>query len=108
MEVRKRIRIGRVLFIVCVIPRSALESRAKDNVVIGDRSLPYTLRGPMTTLPGLLLDFGSAGRLDVWRKKCARREGVVLRYADDIVLGFQWGTDADRGRTGTGLMLSGG
>jgi RNA-directed DNA polymerase len=34
--------------------------------------------------------------VDVWRKKCARGEVIVLRYADDIVLGFQWDTDADR------------
>ena len=36
--------------------------------------------------------------VDVWRKKCARGEVIVLRYADDIVLGFQWDTDADRFR----------
>jgi group II intron reverse transcriptase/maturase len=35
---------------------------------------------------------------DVWRKKHARGEVIVLRYADDIVLGFQWDTDADRFR----------
>lgn len=28
--------------------------------------------------------------VEVWRKKCARGEVVALRYADDIVLGFQW------------------
>jgi len=36
--------------------------------------------------------------VDIWRKKCARGEVIVLRYADDIVLGFQWDTDADRFR----------
>ena len=36
--------------------------------------------------------------VDVWRKKHARGEAIVLRYADDIVLGFQWDTDADRFR----------
>jgi RNA-directed DNA polymerase len=36
--------------------------------------------------------------VDIWRKKYARGEVIVLRYADDIVLGFQWGTDADRFR----------
>src|SRR5438876_2549121 len=36
--------------------------------------------------------------VDIWRKRCARGEVIVLRYADDIVLGFQWGTDADRFR----------
>ena len=36
--------------------------------------------------------------VDAWRKKYARGEVIVLRYADDIALGFQWGTDADRFR----------
>jgi RNA-directed DNA polymerase len=43
--------------------------------------------------------------VDVWRKKCARGEVIVLRYADDIVLGFQWGTDADRFRQSFGERL---
>jgi group II intron reverse transcriptase/maturase len=34
--------------------------------------------------------------VDVWRKKCARGEVVVIRYADDNVLGFQHLADADR------------
>jgi RNA-directed DNA polymerase len=43
--------------------------------------------------------------VDVWRKKHARGEVIVLRYADDIVLGFQWGTDADRFRKSMGERL---
>jgi len=43
--------------------------------------------------------------VDVWRKKYARGEVIVIRYADDIVLGFQWGTDADRFRRGLGERL---
>src|SRR5271157_5825169 len=34
--------------------------------------------------------------VDAWRRKCARGEVVVVRYADDNVLGFQHLTDADR------------
>jgi len=34
--------------------------------------------------------------VDVWRKKCARGDVIVVRYADDNVLGFQYQTDADR------------
>ena len=34
--------------------------------------------------------------VDVWRRKHARGDVIAVRYADDIVLGFQWGTDADR------------
>ena len=34
--------------------------------------------------------------VDVWRKKCAQGEVVVVRYADDNVLGFQNQADAGR------------
>jgi RNA-directed DNA polymerase len=34
--------------------------------------------------------------VDVWRKKYARGEVVVIRYADDTILDFQHQVDADR------------
>src|SRR6266478_6652930 len=34
--------------------------------------------------------------VNVWRKKWARGEVVVIRYADDVILGFQHQMDADR------------
>jgi len=34
--------------------------------------------------------------VSVWRKKWARGEVVVIRYADDTIAGFQYQTDADR------------
>src|SRR5215831_10431531 len=34
--------------------------------------------------------------VNVWRKKWAQGEVVVIRYADDTVLGFQYQTEADR------------
>ena len=34
--------------------------------------------------------------VDAWRRKCARGDVVVVRYADDNVLGFQHLADADR------------
>jgi group II intron reverse transcriptase/maturase len=34
--------------------------------------------------------------VDAWRKKCARGDVVVIRYADDNVLGFQYRAEADR------------
>jgi len=34
--------------------------------------------------------------VDAWRKKCARGDVLVVRYADDTVLGFQHRADADR------------
>ena len=36
--------------------------------------------------------------VNVWRQKGAQGEVIVVRYADDIVLGFQYLTDADRFR----------
>jgi group II intron reverse transcriptase/maturase len=36
--------------------------------------------------------------VNVWRQKWAQGEVIVVRYADDIVLGFQYQTDADHFR----------
>jgi group II intron reverse transcriptase/maturase len=36
--------------------------------------------------------------VNVWRQKWAQGEVIVVRYADDIVLGFQYRTDANRFR----------
>ena len=33
---------------------------------------------------------------EVWRKKVAKGDMVILRYADDLVVGFQHRTDAER------------
>jgi hypothetical protein len=43
--------------------------------------------------------------VDAWRKKYAGGEVIVLRYADDVVLGFQRGTGADRFRRSLGERL---
>ena len=34
--------------------------------------------------------------MNVWRTKWAQGEVVVIRYADDTIVGFQHQTDADR------------
>src|SRR4051794_13531202 len=34
--------------------------------------------------------------VDVWRRRCARGDVIVVRYADDNVLGFQHQAEADR------------
>ena len=34
--------------------------------------------------------------VQVWRTKCAQGDVIVVRYADDILLGFQHRTEADR------------
>src|ERR1039458_552246 len=33
---------------------------------------------------------------EVWRKKVAKGDVIVVRYADDLVVGFQYRTDAER------------
>src|SRR5437899_1360856 len=33
--------------------------------------------------------------VNVWRRKCAQGEVVVIRFADDTIMGFQYQTDAD-------------
>src|SRR5260370_31855973 len=33
---------------------------------------------------------------EVWRKKVAKGDVIVVRYADDLVVGFQHRTDAER------------
>ena len=57
----------------------------------GDRKAPHRLKSSrlVSTNPFDLW-------VDVWRKKWAQGEVVVVRYADDIILGFQYQTDADR------------
>ena len=34
--------------------------------------------------------------MNIWRQKWAQGEVVVVRYADDTIVGFQYQTDADR------------
>ncbi|SRR5216683_3855704 len=36
--------------------------------------------------------------VEVWRKKVAKGDVIVVRYADDLVVGFQYRTDAERFR----------
>src|ERR1700722_2347772 len=47
-------------------------------------------------LANLYLHYAFDLWVNVWRKKWAHGEVVVVRYADDIILGFQHQTDADR------------
>lgn len=34
--------------------------------------------------------------VEAWRKKCARGDVIIVRYADDFVVGFQYRADAER------------
>src|ERR1700723_4033081 len=47
-------------------------------------------------LANLYLHYAFDLWVNVWRKKWAHGEVAVVRYADDIILGFQYQTDADR------------
>jgi group II intron reverse transcriptase/maturase len=48
------------------------------------------------TLANIYLHYVFDLWVDVWRTKCAQGDVVVVRYADDIVLGFQYQAEADR------------
>ncbi len=48
------------------------------------------------TLANIYLHYVFDLWVDVWRKKCAHGDVIVVRYADDTVLGFQYQAEADR------------
>ncbi len=48
------------------------------------------------TLANIYLHYVFDLWVDAWRKKCAQGDVIVVRYADDTVLGFQHQADADR------------
>ena len=50
----------------------------------------------ITILPALYLHYVFDLWVNVWRKKWAQGEVVVIRYADDTIVGFQYQADADR------------
>jgi RNA-directed DNA polymerase len=47
-------------------------------------------------LANIYLHYASDLWVDVWRQKWAQGEVIVIRYADDIILGFQHRAEADR------------
>jgi hypothetical protein len=47
-------------------------------------------------LPALYLHYAFNLWVKVWRTKCAQGDVIVVRYADDILLGFQHRAEADR------------
>jgi RNA-directed DNA polymerase len=50
---------------------------------------------PQPLLANIYLYYAFDLWVDVWRKKWAQGDVVVVRYADDIILGFQHQTGAD-------------
>ena len=68
----------------------------------GDR---YSTQGSVIS-PLLANIFSTMCSISGWTSGARSvREAIVLRYADDIVLGFQWDTDADRFRKSLGERL---
>jgi|SRR5882762_2552584 len=51
---------------------------------------------PSPLLANIYLHYTFDLWVNVWRQKYAQGEVVVVRYADDVILGFQYQTDADR------------
>ena len=60
-------------------------------------------------LANLYLHYALDLWVDAWRKKRARGDVIIVRYADDVVLGFQHREDAEQflGRCGKGWRNSG-
>src|SRR5437667_8447636 len=57
----------------------------------------FCVRGVISpTLANIYLHYVFDLWVDVWRKKCAQGDVIVVRYADDSVLGFQHRAEADR------------
>ena len=57
----------------------------------------FCVRGVISpTLANIYLHYVFDLWVDVWRKKCAQGDVIVVRYADDTVLGFQYQAEADR------------
>jgi len=56
-----------------------------------DHKAPHGLPPP-SLVPTNLFDLW----VEVWRKKVAKGDVIVVRYADDLVVGFQHRTDAER------------
>ena len=55
-------------------------------------------------LPNIYLHYAFDLWVQSWRRKHARGEVIVVRYADDVVMGFQVKSDAERFRHAEGLQ----
>ena len=59
--------------------------------------ITFCVRGVISPLlANVYLHYSFDLWVNVWRQKWAQGEVVVVRYADDTILGFQYQTDADR------------
>ncbi len=64
--------------------------------VVGDETRYATRSRCVTTLANVYLHYVFDLWVEVWRKKVAKGDVIVVRYADDLVVGFQHRTDAER------------
>jgi RNA-directed DNA polymerase len=61
------------------------------------REITFCVRGVISPLSAnAYLHYAFDLWADVWRRKMAKGDMIVVRYADDLVLGFQNRTDAER------------
>ena len=51
---------------------------------------------PLPLLANVYLHYAFDDRMEAWRKKIAKGDVVVVRYADDPVVGFQYRAEAER------------
>jgi len=57
--------------------------------VVGDETRYATRSRCVTTLANVYLHYVFDLWVEVWRKKVAKGDVIVVRYADDLVVGFQ-------------------
>ncbi|PYT23386.1 MAG: hypothetical protein DMG58_28220 [Acidobacteria bacterium] len=63
----------------------------------GRTQVIFCVRGVISPiLANLYLHYVLDDWVAAWRKKAARGEMIIVRYADDEVLGFQYREDAER------------
>src|SRR5213078_614465 len=92
---------------VCPAPRSRSSHPAADpemaesrsdggGAMEGDGGRYATGVGDFSLLANIYLHYVFDLWVEVWRRKCAQGDVMVVRYADDSVLGFQYQEEADR------------
>src|SRR5215469_13014019 len=86
---RQESRVDRVSF---TVPGSPLKLDSPLQIEVID-----CVRGVISPLlANIYLHYAFDLWVNVWRTKWAQGEVVVIRYADDTIVGFQHQTDADR------------
>src|SRR5215831_474906 len=84
-----------ILLLKAKVKHRVLCSPARDYAF--ELKVTFCVRGVMSPLlANVYLHYVFDLWVDAWRRKCAQGEVIVVRYADDNVLGFQHLAEADR------------